>query len=315
MEAEDGAGLPAHLVLVVGGQDEGHHGAGRAGRRFDHVRDVALAGSLVEVLEPLPRRLAVGPQVEVGAVGDPLELVPAPGEPELDVRGRRRIVGELVRAVMAKPQLRLGDAEVEVPAVTLVQPVPEPLVGVGWRDEVLHFHLFEFPSSEDEILRGDLVAKRLPDLGDAEGRPLPGGLEHVGEVGEHPLGRLRTQVGHRPLVLDRSGVGLEHQVEGTGLGELGRPAGRAHALDLVLPPPLVAVSAVDQWIGEVGQVTGGLPHRRRRQNGGIEAHHVVPSLHHGLPPGVLDVAQHVHAERPVVVGRNESLRRSRPTGR
>ena len=143
--------------------------------------------------------------------------------------------------------------------------------GLGRRHEVLHLHLLELAGAEDEVLGGDLVAERLAHLGDAEGRLLAGGLDHVGEVDEHALGRLRPQVGHRPLVLQRAGVGLEHQVEGPGLGELGGPAVGADAVDLVLAPALVAVPAVDQGIGEVGQVARGLPHRRRRQDGGVQA--------------------------------------------
>ncbi len=196
--------------------------------------------------------------------------------------------------------------EAEVPAEPLVEPVLEPLLGLGRRHEVLHLHLLELAGAEDEVLRGDLVAERLAHLGDAERRLLAGGLEHVGEVDEHALGRLGPEVGHRALVLDRAGVGLEHEVEGPGLGELGGAAVGADPVDLVLAPALVAVPAVDQGVGEVGQVARGLPHRRRRQDGGVEADHVVAALDHGLPPGVLHVAQQVDPQRAVVVGGAEA---------
>ena len=101
-------------------------------------------------------------------------------------------------------------------------------------------------------------------------------------------------------------MGLEHQVERPGLGELGRPAVRADAVDLVLAPALVALPAVDQGVGEVGQVTRGLPHRRWRQDGGVQAHHVGPALDHRLPPGVLHIAEQVHPQRAVVVGGAEA---------
>ena len=39
---------------------------------------------------------------------------------------------------------------------------------------------------------------------------------------------------------------------------------------------------------------------------GVEAHDVVAQLHHRPPPGVLDVAEHQHAEGPVVVGGPEA---------
>ena len=54
VQPENAAALPADLVLVVGGEEEGHHRPRRAGRRLDDVRRVALAGHLVEVLERPP---------------------------------------------------------------------------------------------------------------------------------------------------------------------------------------------------------------------------------------------------------------------
>ena len=51
---------------------------------------------------------------------------------------------------------------------------------------------------------------------------------------------------------------------------------------------------------EAAQTAGG------DEDGGVEADHVVALLDHGAPPGVLHVAQHVDAERPVVVGGAEA---------
>src|SRR2546422_155497 len=73
---------------------------------------------------------------------------------------------------------------------------------------------------KDRVPRSDLVAKRLADLGDAEGRPHPGRAEHVGEVDEDALCRLGPEIDLGAGVLDRSDEGLEHQVELTGFGEL-----------------------------------------------------------------------------------------------
>ena len=89
MQAQHGSGLPSHLLLVVGGHEEGHHRAGGPRRRLDHVGGVAGVGGGVEVVEALPRPGGVGGQVVVAAVGDPLELVPAPREQELHVGGAR----------------------------------------------------------------------------------------------------------------------------------------------------------------------------------------------------------------------------------
>ena len=191
----------------------------------------------------------------------------------------------------------------------LAAPVVEPLRRLGGRHEVLQLHLLELPGAEHEVPGRDLVAKRLADLGDPERRSLARRLQDVEEVDEVALGGLGPQVGDVALVLDRADVGLEHQVEGPGLGQVGaaavgavdQPVGRVR-LEVVGPPALLAVAAVDQRIGEVGQVARGLPDLRAGQDGGVEADDVVAQLDHRPPPGVLDVAQHEHAERPVVVG-------------
>src|SRR5205085_6408611 len=77
------------------------------------------------------------------------------------------------------------------------------------------------------------------------------------------------------------------------------------ALDLVLPPAFLALAAVDEGVGERGQVAGGLPHSGRHEDGGVKADDVVAQLHHRPPPGVHHVALQQHAQRPVVIRRPE----------
>ena len=77
-------------------------------------------------------------------------------------------------------------------------------------------------------------------------------------------------------------------------------------VELVEPEPLLALLAVDERVGEVRQVAGRLPHRRRAEDRRVEADDVVAQLHHRPPPGVLHVAEHQHAEGPVVVGGPEA---------
>ena len=183
-----------HGFLVVGGHEEGHGGAGGAGGRLDDMGHVALAGGLVEVLQPLARVGCVLPQVVVGAVGDAFELVPAPREQELHVARPHRVVRQLVLVVRPQPQHALGDPQVAVPGQPLGAPVLVPARSLVRRHEVLHLHLLELAGAEHEVAGRDLVAERLADLGDAERRPLARGLQDVLEVGEHALGRLRPQV-------------------------------------------------------------------------------------------------------------------------
>ena len=122
VQAQHGAGLAAHLLLVVGREEERHHRAGGAGRRLDHVRARSARwwpGRSTRASRP--SALACWREVVVAAVGDALELVPAPREEELHVGGARRVVRQLVGVVRPQAQLVGGDAEVEVPAEALAR--------------------------------------------------------------------------------------------------------------------------------------------------------------------------------------------------
>ena len=122
MEAQHGA-LPAlDLLDLVGVDEEGERRAVGAGGGLDHVRDVALFGLLVEVLELLAASGVLG-EVEVAAVGDPLQLRPADREEVLDVARARGVVGELVGVVRADAQVVGADAELGVPALADLDPL------------------------------------------------------------------------------------------------------------------------------------------------------------------------------------------------
>jgi hypothetical protein len=75
--------------------------------------------------------LGVLPEVEVAAVGDPLELLPADREQVLDVAGGARVVRELVGVVGAQAQVVGSQPEPQVPAHALLEPVLEPLRGAS----------------------------------------------------------------------------------------------------------------------------------------------------------------------------------------
>ncbi len=177
------------------------------------------------------------------------------------------------------------------------------------RDEELELHLLELAGAEDPVLRRDLVAEALADLGDAERRLLARRLQDVREVGEHPLRRLGPEVGVGAGSFDGTGLGLEHQVELARLGEaLLRLAIRADVgvIELVEAKALLALGAVDEWIAEVRQVAGRLPDLRRAQDGSVDQHDVVALLHHRAHPRLLHIAQQQRTEWPVVVRRAEA---------
>ena len=131
-------------------------------------------------------------------------------------------------------------------------------------------------------------------------------VSDVEEVHEHALSRLGPQVGDRGVAFDRTDVGLEHEVERPSLGQVLGAAVGASVLDLVRAPPLLAVAAVDQGVGEGRQVARCLPDLGVREDRGVDRHDVVTLLDHCPPPGLAYVAEHEGAERAVVVGRADA---------
>src|SRR3954469_4418906 len=213
IESEHDALLAANLLLPIRVDEERECGAIRTGRRLDDERDVVLLGRRVEVLEVLPRRSRVRAEIEVAAVVDPFELLPAEREAVLDVDSLLRVVGQLVGRVLARPQALSRDPVAGVPLEAPWQPLLEHGRRGVRPHEVLHLHLLELAHPEDEVAGRDLVPERLADLGDAERDLLARALLDVLEVDVRALGSLGAEVDDRGVVLDRAHVAREHEVE------------------------------------------------------------------------------------------------------
>src|SRR5690606_30805334 len=116
--------------------------------------------------QPLARVLLMPGQVEVRAVVDPLELLPAERELVLDVVRALGVMRQLVRLVLVEPQPLTPDPQRRHPLHPPLTPVLEPLLVRARLHEELHLHLLELARPEDEVARRDLVAERLADLRD-----------------------------------------------------------------------------------------------------------------------------------------------------
>ena len=57
---------------------------------------------------------------------------------------------------------------------------------------------------------------------------------------------------------------------------------------------------IDHGIGKTINMTGSLPNPWVHDDAGIEAHHVVTTTNHILPPGVFNVFTQFHPERAVI---------------
>src|SRR5690606_3546337 len=98
--------LAAHLVFRVSVAQEGERAAIGSGGGLDDIRQklapVGIGLEIVDVTQILAARLHMPAEVEIGPVGDTLELALAERKPVLDVRAARRVMCELRRLVLAQ---------------------------------------------------------------------------------------------------------------------------------------------------------------------------------------------------------------------
>ena len=244
-------------------------------------------------------------EVVVGALGDALELVEAPRELELDVGRAGRVVRQLVGVVRAQAQHVARDAEAHVPVEPLVAPVLVPLrrprpaarrtrISICSNSRVRKIQFCGVIS-----LRNDLPTWAMPN----------GGFLRVVCSTLAKLTNIPCAVsGRRYATAPASSTGpawvLNIRLNWRASVNVPCAAVRARVrvVELVEAEALLAVRAVDERVGEVGEVAARLPDLRRAEDRGVDQHDVVALLHHRPDPGVLDVAQHQRAERAVVVG-------------
>ena len=220
-----GALVVGGLVLAVGFSHEGQHGAIHAPGGLNHIRNVALAGLVIEVAHILAAMFLVFGKIIIATIGDSLQLTGPEREVILHVRTTLGIVCQLIRIVIAQMQFLARQAQLDIPVVAQVTPVGVPRVRLVRMTEELHLHLLELATAEGVVARVDLVAEALADLGDPEGRPDAVGVEHVAIVAEDALCRLGTQVGRSGVIFHRPDVGLEHQVELARRGQVAAAEG------------------------------------------------------------------------------------------
>ena len=230
--------------------------------------------------------------------------------------------------MVAQAQVLALDAEREQPVHAGLLPVGEPLeVGARLAEE-LALHLLKLAGAEGEVARGDLVAEGLAHLADAEGQLAAGGALDVGKVDKDALRGLGTQIADGGGILGHADGGLEHEVELADGGEVMLAAHgadnivmlgneRVHLVEahgvnvdlgMFLADELVgsvaglAGLAVEQRIGEAGDVAGGDPGLGVHDDGRVEADVVLALLYELLEPCLLHVVLELHAERAVVPG-------------
>ena len=274
---------PLDLLLVVGVDQEREHRAvdarrparSRTGRSARFVSSSKYASFL-------PECSACAREVEVGAVGDPLELRPADREEVLDVGGSRwSSATARPRRARAGAGCRAGCRGSVYQSQPLVHPVARTTRSASPGGQKNSISICSNSRVRKMKLPGrDLVAERLADLRDAERQLLARELEDVLEVDEDPLRRLRAQVDRRAGVL-RPGPTCVLNIRLNWRGSVSSPPALArHAwtacwphcdvLELVGAEAQLARLAVDHRVGEARDVAGGLPDPRVHEDRRVE---------------------------------------------
>src|SRR6266540_671551 len=103
-------------------------------------------------------------QIEIGAVGDPHQLVPLAlfllafrEKTILDVYSALGIMSQFLFWLLIKPQVVCRDAQTGKPIVAGVNPFLMNLLVFAGADEVFHLHLFKFARAKNEVARRDLI--------------------------------------------------------------------------------------------------------------------------------------------------------------
>src|SRR6185437_1020704 len=309
MEAEDRARLALDHLLGVRLAEKREHRSRGAGGGLDHMRHKTLFGLIIEIAEIFAAVLHVLFEVVIAAMGDSFKLAPAPREFVFDVAGADGIERQFFLAMLAQTQIVSLEAEILIPLEALITPLRIPLLA-GFRfAEKLDLHLLELARAEDELFGRNLITETLAHLRDAERNFHARGIADVLKVDEDSLCRLGAQVDLRRAFFNGADEGLEHQVELAGFSKLAfrklsrllrRLLGALTLGDLVLAKTCLAGFAVHQRVREVRFMPGRNPNRAMHQNGGIESDDIVARGDIVTPPGVLDIAEQFHAQRPII---------------
>ena len=238
------------------------------------------------------------------AVRDRLQLAPSPGEEILDVDARLGVVRALGLGQLVEAQALRGDAVARVPVLPAVDPGAKDLhIRSVVGHEILELGLLELAHAKREVARRNLVAKRLSDLRDAEGRALARALIDVFEVDEDALSRLRAQIGDGRRILHRAHRRAHHQIEVARLGKrvFAAAVGALRAiLEVIGAKAVLADLAIDHDVVKSIDVSRGLPDHRMHDDRRVEGHDVVAQLDGVAPPGAFDVLLEHGSQRSII---------------
>ena len=263
-------------------------------------------------------------QVPVAAVVHAFDFLPAEREFVIDVDGCVGVVGEFIRFVRTIANAPLIQTDVSVELQTLGSPIFEPLVSLARMAEELHLGLFEFTRAEGKVARRNFVAEGLAYLGNPKRDLLPGRLAHTLEARKERLAGFRPQVGRLGGVRRSADLGLQHQVEVPGFGQVVLRAALSRrtlpcVVKLIGAKAFLARPAIHHRVAEVIDVARRFPGSRMRDDRRVDTDDVRALSNHALPPQRFQVVLEFDTKRAVVPKTvnpavNLTRRKDKPSG-
>ena len=247
-------------------------------------------------------RLGMVAKVIISAIGNAFKLFHAVRKLIFDV-----IAGfGIMREVLFRSRINIDIFTLQPllfpPFDTGFLPIFMPFFVFARHNEIFQFRLLKLANAKNEVARRNFVAERLADLGDAERQLARGGVNDVAELGKNRLSGFRTQIAENRTVVNRTDGSFKHQIERTGLGQLGRAAVRTLAVfDMIGAKPSLAFLAVGHRVGKSVFMPGIMQNFAVGQNGGVQTLNIVTLIDHGAPPGAFEVVLQLDAQRTVVI--------------
>ena len=145
---------------------------------------------------------------------------------KLDIGCRISIVCKFI--VVVEAIFLVAKAKSLMPAHTSLFPLLEPFKFFTWTNKELHFHLFEFTHTENELTSHDFVTEGLANLGDTERNAHTACLLNIQEVNKDSLCCFRTQIHRHRAIGSAAHLGFEHQVKLANFSPVASATNRTH---------------------------------------------------------------------------------------
>src|SRR5678816_2244876 len=105
------------------------------------------------------------------------------------------------------------NAKAQVPPHSFFFPELIPFLLCAGPDKELHFHLFKFSHSENELPGNDLITKCFSNLSDTKRYLHPACFLNIQEIHKNALRSFRSQVNFICFICNTAELSGEHQVE------------------------------------------------------------------------------------------------------